>query len=163
MEFYPLHLLLSRLEEEIEFQQRVTTTYLVGAPKYSPETVASIQETIRRISADIKLISLIIGELEEIQEKDIKEEVLILSSESLSLVSLLLPAVERYAPFFLENLRIENKPILEKLEEIIEEIENALEKLELSSSREIIKTLENLAQSLEVSLVVGEKIIEREA
>ncbi|RUM30574.1 MAG: hypothetical protein DSY42_04420 [Aquifex sp.] len=163
MEFYPLHLLLSRLEEEIEFQQRVTTTYLVSTPKYSPETVASVQETIRRISADIKLISLILGELEEIQEKDIKEEALILSSESLSLVSLLLPAVERYAPFFLENLRIENKPLLEKLEEILEEIENALEKLELSSSREIIRTLEDLAQSLEISLLLGERIIEREA
>jgi len=163
MEFYPIHILLSKLEEEIAFQQKMATTYLVSPPKYSPEVMGTVSETLRRISADLKLVSLILGELEEVQERDVKEEALILSSESLSLISLLLPAIEKYAPFFLESMKVERKPILEKLEDVMAEIENAIEKLELSSSREIIKSLEELAQSLEISLKMGEKILEREA
>ncbi|NPA32786.1 MAG: hypothetical protein GXO04_04085 [Aquificae bacterium] len=162
MELYPLPLLLSRLEEEIEFQQKVATTYLVSLPKYTPETLTSVQETLKRISADLRLVSLILSELEDVQEKDLKEEALMLSSESLSLVSLLLPAVERYAPFFLENLRVENKPILEKLEEVLEEIENSLESLQLSS-RDITRVLEGLAKTLEVSINAGERLFECES
>ena len=163
MEFSPLQFLLSRLEEEIEFQQKLTTTYLVNAPKYSPETYASIVETIKRVSSNLRLISLILGELEEEHERTLKEEALILSSESLSLTSVLLPAIERVSPIFLESVRLENKPFLEKIEEVLNEIENALEKLELSSSRRIAKTLEDLAQTLEFSVKLGEKCLEKES
>ena len=163
MEFSPLQFLLSRLEEEIEFQQKLATTYLVNTPKYSPETYTSIVETIKRVSNNLRLISLIMGELEEEHERTLKEEALILSSESLSLTSVLLPAIERVSPIFLENVRLENKPFLEKIEEVLSEIENALEKLELSSSRRIARTLEDLAKTLEFSVKLGEKCIEKES
>jgi len=163
MEFFPLQFLLSRLEEEIEFQQKVTTTYLVSTPKYSPETVNTVWETIRRISNNLRLVSLIISELEETSERELREEALMLSSESLSLTSILLPAIEKFSPFFLESVKVENKPFLERIEDVLAEIEEALEKLELSSSREIVRTLENLAQSLEYTLQQGEKIAERES
>ncbi|WP_461831842.1 hypothetical protein [Aquifex sp.] len=162
MEIYPIHLLLSRLEEEIEYQQKIATTYLVGTPRYSQEVVENVHETLKRISSNIKLVSLILGELEEIQEKELREEALILSSESLSLISLLLPAMERFSPFFLQEIKVENKPILERLEEVIAEIENAIEKLELSSSVNLTRTLENLASSLEIHLQKGKKIAESE-
>ncbi len=163
MEFSPLQFLLSRLEEEIEFQQKLTTTYLVNQPKYTPETYSSAIETIRRVSENLRLISIILGELEEEHERTLKEEALILSSESLSLTSVLLPAIERISPIFLESVRLENKPFLEKIEEVLSEIENALEKLELSSSRRLAKTLEELAQTLEFSIKLGEKCFEKES
>jgi len=163
MEFSPLQFLLSRLEEEVEFQQKLATTYLLNAPKYSPETYASIVQTIKRVSNNLRLISLILGELDREQEETLKEEALILSSESLSLTFILLPAVERISPIFLESIKLGNKPFLEKIEEVLSEIENALESLELSSSHKIAKTLEDLAQILEFSVKLGEKCLEKES
>jgi len=163
MELLPLHFLLSRLEEDIEFQQKLTTTYLVSAPKYSPETLSTVKEALRRLSENLRLVSIVISELEEVQEKELKEEALILSSESLSLASVLLPTVEPFSPFFLETLRVENKPFLEKMEEVLAEIEGSVEKLELPPVRELVRTLENLAQCLEYSLKLGEKAQENVA
>jgi len=157
MELLPLHFLLSRLEEDIEFQQKLTTTYLVSTPRCTPETLNAVREALRRLSDNLRLLSVVIGELEEVKEKELREEALILSSESLSLTSVLLPVVEPFSPFFLETLRVENKPFLEKIEEVLAEIEGSVEKLEVSSVRELVRTLENLAQSLEYSLKLGEK------
>jgi len=163
MEFSPLQFLLSRLEEEVEFQQKLATTYLLNTPKYSPETYAFIVQTIKRVSNNLRLISLILGELDREQEEALKEEALILSSESLSLTFILLPAIERISPIFLESIKLGNKPFLEKIEEVLSEIENALESLEFSSSYKIAKTLEDLAQILEFSVKIGEKCLEKES
>ncbi|NPB06197.1 MAG: hypothetical protein GXO03_01180 [Aquificae bacterium] len=163
MELLPLHFLLSRLEEDVEFQQKLTSTYLAGPPRYGPETARTVMEALRRLSDNLRLISLVISELEEVNERELKEEALILSSESLSLASVLLPAVERLSPFFLEGLRVDEKPLLEKMEEVLAEIESAVEKLELSSTRELVETLERLAQTLECSLKAGERLINNPA
>ena len=162
MEFSPLHYLLSRLEEEIEFQQKLATTYLTRTPKYSPETISGVWDTLKRLSATLRLVSLVLEEFEEIEEKDLKEEALILSSQSLSLASIILPAVERVSPIFFEGITVREKPLIEKIEDVLTEIENSLEKLELSSTRDIIRTLEEIAQYLDYSLKLGKKIVEKE-
>ena len=162
MEFSPLHYLLSRLEEEIEFQQKLATTYLTRAPRYSPETISGVWETLRRLSGTLRLVSLILEEFEEIEERELKEEALILSSQSLSLASIILPALERVSPVFFEGITAREKPLIEKIEDVLAEIESSLEKLELSSTRDIVRTLEEIAQYLDYSLKMGQKIVEKE-
>lgn len=162
MEFSPLHYLLSRLEEEIEFQQKLATTYLTRVPRYSPETVSGVWETLRRLSGTLRLVSLVLEEFEMIEERELKEEALILSSQSLSLASIILPALERVSPVFFEGITAREKPLVEKIEDVLAEIESSLEKLELSSTRDIVRTLEEIAQYLDYSLKMGQKIVEKE-
>jgi hypothetical protein len=161
MEVSPFYILLVKLEEEISFQRKVINTFMFVQQKRSPEITVKTIEILRRLTQGFRLIALIMDELELTTDRHIKEQALLLSSESLSLTSLLLPALESFSPLFLESLRVYDEPILERIESVAEFIENSMQEGEELATDELAQTIEDIMRTLEYHIKLGERALSK--
>ncbi len=159
MEVSPFYVLLAKLEEEISFQRKVINTFMFVQQKASPDMTLKTIDILRRLTQSFRLIALVIDELEAMTDRYMKEQALLLSSESLSLASLLLPTLESVSPLFLESLRIYDEPILERIESVAEFIENSLQDYEELATDELAQTIEDIMRTLEYHIKLGERAI----
>ncbi len=157
MEVNPYYILLAKLEEEISFQRKVVNTFMFAQQKPTMEITLKTVDILRRLTQGLRLISLVLDELESITDKYMKEQALLLTSESLSLASLLLPALESASPLFLESLMVYEEPILDRLEAVAEFIENCLQDYEELATEEISQTIEDIMRTLEYHIRLGER------
>ncbi len=155
----PFYILLAKLEEEINFQRKVINTFLFAGQKITPEITLKSIDILRRLTQSFRLISLILDELEAMTDKYMKEQALLLSSESLSLASLLLPAMESVSPIFLESVTIYDEPILDRIESVAEFIENSLQDYEDLVTEELAQTIEDIMKTLEYHIKIGERTL----
>ncbi len=161
MEMSPYYILLAKLEEEIGFQRKMVNTFLFAQQKITPEMAVKSIDILRRLTQSFRLISMVLDELESITDRYIKEQVLLLTSESLSLSSLLLPAIEQVSPIFLENIMVYEEPILERIESVAEFLENSLQDIEELAADEIAQTIEDIMRALEYHIKIGERALGR--
>ncbi|RLJ71601.1 hypothetical protein BCF55_1907 [Hydrogenivirga caldilitoris] len=159
MEVSPYYILLAKLEEEISFQRKVINTFLFVQQKPSPEITLKTIDILRRLTQGFRLIALVMDEMESVTDKYMKEQALLLSSESLSLASLLLPALESLSPIFLESLRVYDEPILDRIEAVAEFIENSMQNYEELATDELAQTIEDIMRTLEYHIKLGEKAV----
>ncbi len=159
MEVSPFYILLAKLEEEIAFQRKVINTFMFAQEKPSPEITLKTIDILRRLSQGFRLIALVMDEIESMTDKYMKEQALLLSSESLSLTSLMLPAIESMSPIFLESLRVYNEPILERIESVAEFIENSLQDYDELAVDELAQTIEDIMKTLEYHIRLGERAL----
>ncbi len=157
----PLYLLIAKLEEEVNYQRKIVNTFLNTHTKVSMEAISRSIDILKRLTQILKLVTLILDEFNTIEERNLREQVLLLSSESLSLSSLLLSILEEYSPFFLESIFVYEEPILERLEAISEFIENSLREREIDeeSVEEIAQSVEDIMKTLEYYIKIGERAI----
>ncbi|GEM_PF-2109922 len=159
MEVSPFYILLAKLEEEISYQRKVVNTYLFAHQRLTQEIFLRSLDILRRTAQTFKLISLILDELDTLSDRYMKEQALLMSSECLSLTSLLLPAIESTSPIFLESLVISDEPILERIESLAEYLETSLQASENFSADEAAKTVEEIQRTLEYHIRVGERTL----
>ncbi len=159
MEMSPYYVLLAKLEEEISFQRKVINTFLFAQQRSSHEITLKTIDILRRLAQSFRLIALVLDEVETISDKYMKEQALLMSSESLSLTSLLLPALENVSPIFLESLTLYDEPILDRIEAVAEFIENSLQESESLSTEELAQTVEDIMKTLEYHIRLGERAL----
>ncbi len=159
MELSPLYILIAKLEEEIAFQRKVINTFMFAQQTPSPDLTFKTIDILRRLAQGFKLISLIIEDLPTITDKYMREQALLMTSESLSLSSLLLPTLESVSPIFLESLRVYDEPILDRIESVAEFIENSLQDYEDLATDELSQTIEDIMKTLEYHIRLGERTI----
>ncbi|EDP75050.1 hypothetical protein [Hydrogenivirga sp. 128-5-R1-1] len=159
MEVSPFYILLAKLEDEISFQRKVINTFMFAQQKSSPEITLKTIDILRRLTQSFRLIALVIEEVESMADKYMKEQALLLSSECLSLSSLLLPALEGMSPIFLDSLRVYEEPILERIESVAEFIENSLQDQEELATDELAQTIEDIMRTLEYHIKLGERAV----
>jgi len=159
MDVSPHHVLLAKLEEEIGFQRKLINTFLFAQEKITPELTFKSVDILRRMIQSFRLIALLLDEFESITDRYVKEQALLLSSECLSLSSLLLPAIEQISPLFLESMFVYEEPILERIEAVSEFIENSLQDYEELVADEIAQTIEDIMKTLEYHIRIGERAI----
>lgn len=159
MDVSPHYVLLAKLEEEIGFQRKLINTFLFAQEKITPELTLKSVDILRRMIQSFRLIALLLDEFESITDRYVKEQALLLSSESLSLSSLLLPAIEQISPLFLESMFVYEEPILERIEAVSEFIENSLQDYEELATDEIAQTIEDIMKTLEYHIKVGERAL----
>jgi len=158
MEITPYYVLLAKLEEEISFQRKVINTYLL-VQRITPEATVKSMDVLRRLVNSFRLVALVLEEIDSISDRYIREQALLLSSESLSLASLLLPAMESASPLFLESMRIYEESILDRIEAVVESIEESLQDYEEFSLEETLQTVEDIVRTLEYHLRIGERTL----
>ncbi len=156
MEVSPFYVLLAKLEEEIGYQRKVINTFLATQQGSTELTLKSL-DILRRLIQGFRLVALVLEEIESMTDKYMREQALLLSSESLSLSTLLLPTLERLSPLFLESVRVYEEPILERIEAVVEFIENSLAEQEELITEELTKTVEDIIRTLEYHIRVGER------
>jgi len=159
MEVSPFYILLAKLEEEIAFQRKVINTFMFAQRKATPDITLKTIDILRRLTQSFRLISLVMDEVESTADKHIKEQALLLSSECLSLSSLLLPALEGMSPIFLESLKVYEEPILDRIESVAEFIENSLQDSEELATDELAQTIEDIMRTLEYHIKLGERAV----
>ncbi len=159
MELSPLYILIAKLEEEIAFQRKVINTFMFAQQTPSPDLTFKTIDILRRLAQGFKLISLIIEDLPTITDKYMREQALLMTSESLSLSSLLLPTLESVSPIFLESLRVYDEPILDRIESVAEFIENSLQDYGDLATDELSQTIEDIMKTLEYHIRLGERTI----
>ncbi len=160
MEIAPHYLLLAKLEEEVSFQRKVINTFMV-LPKTPSTVMPKALDVLRRLTTSFHLIAFVLEELESVKDQYVKEQALLLASESLSLSSLLLCAIESVTPIFLENLVIYEEPILERIEAVAEFIESSLQNYEEQMLEEAVQTVEDIVKTLEFHIKIGEKAMKK--
>jgi hypothetical protein len=159
MEVSPLYVLLAKLEEEISYQRKVVNTFLFVHQRLTQELFLRTIEILKRTAQTFRLISLILDEVDDLNDRYLREQALLLSSECLSLTSLLLPAVENASPLFFESVFISEEPILDRIESLAEYIESSIQASENFSAEEIAKTVEEIQRTLEYHIRVGERTL----
>ena len=157
MEVTPFYMLLAKLEEEIGFQRKVINTFLATQQR-SPELTLRTVDILRRLTQSFRLVALILDEIESMTDRYMREQALLLSSESLSLSVLLLPTLERLSPLFLESVRVYDEPILDRIEAVVEFIESSLGEEEVITE-ELARTVEDIMKALEYHIRVGERTL----
>jgi hypothetical protein len=161
MESGTFYLLLAKLEEEISFQRKVINTFLFARQVSNPEMTLRSIDILKRQIQILRLINLILGEMDAVSERYAREQALLLASESMSLTSLLLPAVEAFSPIFLESVSLYEEPLLDRIEAVAEFIENSLQDAENLATEEIAQTVEDIMRTLEYHVRVGERVLGR--
>ncbi|HHJ64015.1 MAG TPA: hypothetical protein ENJ61_03820 [Aquifex aeolicus] len=161
MEVAPYYVLLAKLEEEISFQRKVVNTFLFLQQRIPPEATLKSMDVLRRLIQNLRLITLVLEELESMTDRYAREQALLLSSESLSLATLLLPAMEMASPLFLESIRVYEESILDRIESVVESIENSLQDYEELATDEVVQTVEDIVRTLEYHLRIGERTLGR--
>ncbi len=156
MEVSPFYILLAKLEEEIGYQRKVINTFLATQHRSAELTLKSL-DILRRLIQSFRLVALVLDEIESMTDKYMREQALLLSSESLSLSTLLLPTLEQLSPLFLESVRIYEEPILERIEAVVEFIENSLGEQEELITEELARTMEDIVKTLEYHVRIGER------
>ncbi len=159
MELSPLYILIAKLEEEIAFQRKVINTFMFAQQAPSPDLTFKTIDILRRLAQGFKLISLIIEDLPTITDKYMREQALLMTSESLSLSSLLLPTLESASPLFLDSLRVYDEPILDRIESVAEFIESSIQDYEDLATDELSQTIEDIMKTLEYHIRLGERTI----
>ncbi len=159
MEMTPYYILLAKLEEEISFQRKVVNTFLFAQQKITPEVTLKSMDVLRRLIQSFRLVALVLEEIESVTDRYMKEQALLLSSESLSLASLLLPAMEFASPLFLESMRIYEESILDRIESVVESIESSIQDHEEVVLEEVAQTVEDIVRTLEYHIRIGERTI----
>ncbi len=161
MEMSPYYVLLAKLEEEIAFQRKTINTFLFAQQAVSHEITLKSLDILRRLSQSFRLISLILGEIGNMTDRYMKEQALLMSSESLSLTSLLLPAIENVSPLFLDSLTLYEEPLLDRIEAVAEFIENSLQDEEEITLEELSQTVEDIVKTLEYHIRLGEQALSK--
>ncbi len=161
METGAFYLLLAKLEEEISFQRKAINTFLFAGQSVSAEITSKSIDILKRLVQVFRLINLILDEMETVPERSAKERALILTSESMSLASLLLPALETFSPLFLESVSLYEEPLLERIEAVAEFIENSIQNTENLATDEIAQTVEDIMRTLEYHVKLGERVLDR--
>ena len=156
MEVSPFYVLLAKLEEEIGYQRKVINTFLATQQRSAELTLKSL-DILRRLIQSFRLVSLVLDEIESMTDRYMREQALLLSSESLSLSALLLPTLERLSPLFLESVRVYEEPILDRIEAVVEFIENSLGEQEELVTEELARTVEDIVRTLEYHIKIGER------
>jgi len=158
MDVSPFYILLAKLEEEIGFQRKVINTFL-AAQHRTPELTLRTVDILRRLTQSFRLVALILDEIESMTDKYTREQALLLSSESLSLSIILLPTLEQLSPLFLESVKVYDEPILDRIEAVVEFIENSLSEQEDLVTEELARTVEDIMKTLEYHIRVGERTL----
>ena len=158
MEVSPFYVLLAKLEEEIGYQRKVINTFLATQQRSAELTLKSL-DILRRLIQSFRLVSLVLDEIESMTDRYMREQALLLSSESLSLSALLLPTLERLSPLFLESVRVYEEPILDRIEAVVEFIENSLGEQEELVTEELARTVEDIVRTLEYHIKIGERTL----
>ncbi len=158
MEVSPFYVLLAKLEEEIGYQRKVINTFLATQQRSAELTLKSL-DILRRLIQSFRLVSLVLDEIESMTDRYMREQALLLSSESLSLSALLLPTLERLSPLFLESVRVYEEPILDRIEAVVEFIENSLGEQEELVTEELARTVEDIVRTLEYHIRIGERTL----
>jgi len=158
MEVPTLYILLAKLEEEIGYQRKVINTFLAIQPRTYELTLKTL-EILRRLTQSFRLVSLILDEMESLTDRYVREQALLLSSESLSLSAILLPTLEHLSPIFLESVRLQEEPILERIEAVVEFIENSVGEQEMLATEELARTVEDIMRTLEYHIRIGERVL----
>ncbi len=161
MEMSPYYVLLAKLEEEIAFQRKTINTFLFAQQAVSHEITLKSLDILRRLSQSFRLISLILGEIGSMTDRYMKEQALLMSSESLSLTSLLLPAIENVSPLFLDSLTLYEEPLLDRIEAVAEFIESSLQDEEEVTLEELSQTVEDIVKTLEYHIRLGEQALSK--
>lgn len=161
MDLGAFYLLLTKLEEEISFQRKMVSTFLSAPQTAGPEITSRSIEILKRLVQIFRLINLILTEMEAVSERQARERALLLTSESMSLTSLLLPTVENYSPIFLESVSLYEEPLLERIESVAEFIENSIQDSENLAVEEIAEVVEDIMRTLEYHVRVGERVLGR--
>ncbi len=151
---FPLFLVMERLEQSLRDQQKAISALLLG-PKY---VSADFFNTIYNISIDmIGLSYTLIGMIDENIDKYTKEHIFLISSEALSLFSLVIPYLEMELPIFMEGIYIEQAPIQDFVLRLASYIEKSI--LEESFSREfILDAFDKLLRNLSYFQYINERI-----
>ncbi len=158
MEVSPLYILLAKLEEEIGYQRKVINTFLATQQRTSELTLKTV-DILRRLTQSFRLVALILDEIESMTDKYMREQALLLSSESLSLSAILLPTLEQLSPLFLESMKVYDEPILDRIEAVVEFIENSLGEQEELITEELARTVEDIMRTLEYHIRIGERTL----
>ncbi len=161
MQVEPYYILLAKLEEEISFQRKVINTFLFAQQRAGYEITLKTLDILRRLSQSFRLIALVLSEVESIQDKYMREQALLMSSEGLSLASLLLPALENVSPIFLDNMLLHEEPLLDRIEAVAEFIENSIQESENLVVSEVAQTVEDIMKTLEFHIRLGERSLGR--
>ncbi len=161
MEVSPFYVLLAKLEDEINFQRKVINTFLALSQKGSAELFLRSVDILRRLIQSFRLMALVLNEMEGMSDRYMREQALLLSSESLSLATLLLPTLEQVSPLFLESVTLYEEPILDRIEALIEFIENSLQEQEELLTEELAQTVEDITRTLEYHVKLGERALGR--
>ena len=157
----PFYILLAKLEEEISFQRKVINTFMFAQQKSTQEITLKTIDIMRRLAQGFRLIALILDELETMSDKSMKEQALLMTSESLSLTTLLLPTLESASPIFLDSLVVYEEPILDRIEAVAEFIESSLQDYESIATDELAQTVEDIMKTLEYHIKLGERAVGR--
>ncbi len=159
MEVNPLYLLLAKLEDEISYQRKVVNTLLFVDHRLTEGLLFRSLDILRRTVQTFRLISFVLDQAEVMSDRSAREQALLMGSECLSLATLLLPALEQVSPIFIDSIRINEEPILEKIESIAEDMESYLQVSEGLSIDEITRSIEEILQTLEYHIRVGERAV----
>lgn len=150
---FPIFLVMERLEQALKDQQKAISALLLG-PKY---ITTDFFNTIYNISIDmIGLSYTLIGMIDENVDKYTKEHIFLISSEALSLFSLVIPYLEMELPIFAEGMYIEQLPIQDFVLRLTGYIEKSI--LEDSFSREfMLDAFDKLLRSLSYFQYINER------
>ncbi len=159
MDVNPLYLLLAKLEDEISYQRKVVNTLLFVEHRLTEGLLFRSLDILRRTVQTFRLISFVLDQAEVMSDRSAREQALLMGSECLSLATLLLPALEQVSPIFIDSIRINEEPILERIESIAEDMESYLQVSEGLSIDEITRSIEELLQTLEYHIRVGERAV----
>ncbi len=159
MEVTPLHILLAKLEDEISYQRKIVNTFLFLSNRLPQDLVLRSLDVLRRTAQTLRLISLVMAELEDLTDPYMREQALLMSSECLSLTSLLLPALEHVSPIFIEQIMVYEEPILDRIESLAEFIEVSIQSSEAIPTDEVSKTIEDILKTLEYHIRMGERTL----
>ncbi len=159
MDTNTFYLLLAKLEEEISFQRKVINTFLFARHSINPEVSMRSVEILKRLIQTFRIINLILDQIDTVSERYAKEQALLLTSESMSLTSLLLPTVETFSPIFLESISLYEEPLLERIESVAEFVENSIQDCDNLAVDEIAEVVEDITRTLEYHVTVGERIL----
>ncbi len=159
MDINPLYLLLAKLEDEINYQRKVVNTLLFADYRLTEELLLKSLEILKRTIQTFRLVSFVLDQTEAVSDRSAKEQALLMGSECLSLASILLPALEQVSPIFIDSIRINEESLLERIESVAEDMESYLQVSEGMSVDEITKGIEEILQTLEYHIRVGERAI----
>ncbi len=155
----PEFLLMAKLEEELSSLRKALFTFMSIPENVSYDLLKKTLDVLKRLSKNLSLIVLILEEVQFSKDKNVREEALIMSSEGLSLTSLLLPTLERVSPIFLDTFSVHHEPVVEKLEAIADFLENVAFSSEEESLEEVIQAIDDIIRALDYHISVGERCV----